>query len=709
MKVELLLEKREINKDYRKTSAAGFSSREDNIFLFPALLIIFLFMQFILMPYAYSSDQPFNNAANWGGTGLMEIPNARVLEDGVVRFGTAQASPYRWYTGGMGILPGLEFTGRLTETTNIKALTSGYGAYKDKAFDLKYQLVPESKTLPALAIGINDFHGTRLFASEYLVLSRQYYPLDITLGIGSKRLKGPVTLPFSDKFGLFGGVELALGERFDIMAEYNPIEYEKDPIKAVPDGAGYPVNIGLRIKILSGINLGLSYQRGNTLGFMLHVQSELGQPILPYKSDPAPLVSIDRRPFKERDQKEMVEEVQKAVKEAGFSDVSVYTDGINLVAEFENNKYLSNQKAVGRVLRILLYYSPIDTEELIAVVRKRRMAILKVAVKPDHMEKYLLGKISEDIFAEKLLKVQFTKDAIEAEDKEYIQAKQDRGIQFSYGIKPDLDIYWNDPSGFFKYAVGAYPYITAELWKGASAYVRYNIPFYSNIYSPSTASLPDDVVRSDVSKYMGKHNSFDKLMINQVVRINEKTFGRISLGYLDRMYAGIGGETLYFQGEGKMAFGIEGDWVIKREPNKMFELMDVKRNSVLANAYYYYPGLDMTFHAQYGKFLAGDVGWMFDISRQYDTGVVLGMYYSLTDTDEVEPASFNKGYHDKGVYLSMPLRMFLNHDSAVTLNYGISPWTRDVAATVPHWQALIDLGNELMPARFKSKLNELKE
>lgn len=68
----------------------------------------------------------------------MEIPNARILEDGVIRFGFAQALPYRWFTGAMGILPGLEASGRVTQITNIASgLGSDYGSNKDKAFDLK--------------------------------------------------------------------------------------------------------------------------------------------------------------------------------------------------------------------------------------------------------------------------------------------------------------------------------------------------------------------------------------------------------------------------------------------------------------------------------------------------------------------------------------------------------------------------------------------
>ena len=678
--------------------------------LFVLLSSLFL-IQSIAVPVTFALDRPFNNSANWGGTGLMEIPNARVLEDGVIRFGAAQTHPYRWYTGAMGVLPQLEFSLRLTEITNIPVPSMpGYGANKDKAFDLKYQILPESKELPAIAIGINDFHGTRLFASEYLVISRQYYPLDFTLGIGNKRLKGPINLPFLDKYGLFGGVEIELNDRFNFIAEYNPIEYEKDipSARGVPQGARYPVNVGLRAKLFSGIYLGLSYQRGNTLGVMLHVQAELGQQILPYRADPPPLLSVDRRPFNKRDQKEMVEKIHEAIHDAGFSDVAVYTNGSDLIAEFENARYLSNQKAVGRVLRILLFYSPSDTKQLTAVVKKLDIPVLKISVIPDQLEKYLLEEISDDIFFEKLMKVQITEHIVEAEDGEYIQSKKDSTFKFNFSIKPDFDIYWNDPSGFFKNTAAIKPYVTADLWKGASAYARYSIPVYSNIYSPSTASLPPDVVRSDISKYLGKYYSFDRLQISQVFRISEKTFGLLSLGYFDNMYAGVGAETLYYPWDGKMAFGIEGDWLKKRVPKKEFELMDFKRYSVLVNAYYYYQGLDMTFHAQYGRFLAGDVGWMLDVNRQYDTGAVLGIYFSFTDTD-IFTDIYNRGYHNKGVYLTLPLRMFLTNDSNQMLNYGISPWTRDVAATVTHWQDLFGFAKDIMPARFKANLDEIKE
>ncbi len=680
-------------------------------FTIKLLVLMVLLIIFFNPKIVFSSDRPFNNGSNWGGTGLMEIPNARILEDGVVRLGAAQALPFRWYYGGMGVLPGFEFTGRITEMTNIPAEGFGpdYGGEKDKSVHLKYQIFPETKELPALAIGFDDFWGTGQFPNEYLVISRQIYPFDFTFGIGSKRLSGGAVKFINDDYSLFGGFELELNERFHFMAEYNPIKYENEKsvaFRGVPEGAKYPVNVGLRVKIIKGIEMGVSFQRGDTFGVSLNATSLLGEHILPQAPDPAPLLPVDRRVFDERENKEIVQSIYDAVKKSGLDVVAVSTDGRNIICEFQNNKYFSNQKAVGRVLRDLLFYSPEDTKLLSVIAKSDNISVLKVSVNPDHLDKFLLGEISEDTFVNKLLKVEITGDNI---DSGYIRVADDDGYNFNYDIKPDLDIYWNDPSGFLKFSTGISPYFTADLWKGASAYVRFSVPFYSNITSPSTEELPADVVRSDIAKYKEDNYTFDKLMLNQVFRFSDRWFGRVSLGYFESMYAGIGGETLYFSGSGKFAFGVESDWVKKREPETLFKLMDVDRHTLLGTAYYHYSGLDMTFKTQFGRFLAGDVGWKIDINRRYKTGVTLGMFVTFTDTDDIDQPWFNDDYNHKGIYLKIPIRMFYTNDSNRTLNYGISPWTRDVGQTVSHWKDLYSIVSDLMPSRFKAEPESLKD
>jgi len=659
-------------------------------------LILLLALNFFLMCSVRADDRPFNNSANWGGTGLLEIPTSRVLNDGVLRVGYAQALPFRWITGGMGIFPGLEASGRFTEISNIESNLGGdYGAVKDKALDLKYQLLPESKWMPAVAIGLNDIQGTQLFEAQYLTVNRQIYPLDFTLGIGTKRLQG-----------LFGGIEWAITEKIHLLAEYSPIDYAEDPQSArgVPEGADSPINVGLRMEIFPGIEIGVSYQRGDTVGFTCNFQAKLGNPILPKKPDPPFWVPIDRRPFDQRNAKDMITQIRDAIVEAGFLDVRVYTCDKELTAEFENTRYLSNQKAAGRVLRILLYHSPKDSETLSVILKRRRIHFLKVSFKPDHLDEYLLGNISDEALGD-LATVETISGDPYAGRQDFTATQESSSFHHQFGIKPDFTAFLNDPSGVFKFRVGIEPYLEQSLWKGTSFYTRYNIPFYSDITS-SNAPLPD-AVRSDAWQYLGDYPTFDRLMLDHTFKLSRRTFARLSYGYLEYMYAGAGGEILSFFGDGDLAVGIEGDWVRKREPETQMGLEDFTTHTILGNLYYKFRPFNLTFKIQYGRFMAGDVGWRLQLTREYDNGLEIGAWYSFTDTDDL--TAFNQGYHDKGAFMRLPARMFSTYETRIKYNYAISPWTRDVAATVLHWKNLFDVGSDLMPAEFKSDLNQLKK
>jgi len=140
--------------------------------------------------------------------------------------------------------------------------------------------------------------------------------------------------------GLFGGVEFALHPRLNIMAEYNPINYENDPVAGVPEGAKFPINVGLRFKILPNILLGASFQRGDTLGLSLHFQEKLGDPVLPQRADPPPQLPLSKKRDMNADPKEMVSKIHEEIQKVGFTDVTVYTDKQDLTAEFSNSQYL---------------------------------------------------------------------------------------------------------------------------------------------------------------------------------------------------------------------------------------------------------------------------------------------------------------------------------------------------------------------------------
>jgi hypothetical protein len=94
----------------------------------------------------FASDEPFTGPGNRGLTGLMEIPTARVMREDSYRFGITMVRPYWYYYIGVAPFGGLEIFGRVTRVEGVTAgLGKGYGDFKDRALELKYQVIPEGK------------------------------------------------------------------------------------------------------------------------------------------------------------------------------------------------------------------------------------------------------------------------------------------------------------------------------------------------------------------------------------------------------------------------------------------------------------------------------------------------------------------------------------------------------------------------------------
>ncbi|HON86419.1 MAG TPA: YjbH domain-containing protein, partial [Syntrophorhabdaceae bacterium] len=74
-----------------------------------------------IISMAYGADEPFVNPANWGGTGLLEIPTARVMKENTFRAGVGMAHPYIWYYMAISPLKGLEIEGRFTQIRGVRA------------------------------------------------------------------------------------------------------------------------------------------------------------------------------------------------------------------------------------------------------------------------------------------------------------------------------------------------------------------------------------------------------------------------------------------------------------------------------------------------------------------------------------------------------------------------------------------------------------
>ncbi|HPP07385.1 MAG TPA: YjbH domain-containing protein, partial [Syntrophorhabdaceae bacterium] len=262
---------------------------------------------------------------------------------------------------------------------------------------------------------------------------------------------------------------------------------------------------------------------------------------------------------------------------------------------------------------------------------------------------------------------------------------------FDYGINPSFQQLLNDPSGFFRFRAGGYAWLSYFPWHGGE--ITGGIEGYpiNNIKSSvEPLSIP---VRSDLWKYLEKKISLSRLMLNQIFKTDYENYSRLAGGLLEIQYAGLDGEIARPFLDGRVYLGLSGSIVKKRDidnPLKLSPDYTESYKTVFLNTRLNIPEAELSFDLKTGRFLAGDKGARLTITKFIKSGISISAWYSWTNTRSVFKDQYNVGYHDKGVSITIPLRLFTGHDSKTLYNYSISPWTRDVAQDINHYNSLFD-------------------
>jgi hypothetical protein len=661
---------------------------------------LFLLATLVVFPTAVrSADAPFTGASNWGGTGLMAVPTARVLKEGTYRLGAAQVHPYRYYYGAVSPLPGVEIDGRVTEIIGVQAFAgqgSDYGNFKDKAVDLKLQLIREMKYFPAVAVGFMDPHGTRLYSSQYLVVSKQVYPFDFTLGFANGRFgKRELTdVGTGDSFkaeiltsprqwwedaNWFAGVQFSPVDWLSLMVEYDPTPYhtfQNDPARGYfPEPVRSKFNFGLRLKPWDWMELALSYQRGDTVGANLSLTFELGQPLIP-------IVDAAYRETTQMRASPLEERITEALYSSGFSDIAVLAQGGDLRIQAANRRYFYDMKALGVILRIVDRTAPPE-------IRDVRVTLTRLGIP---MTTFSTNRGDIQLYASKALSLRefLSVSELRADAREPTPAVIRHREYFDYGLKPDFKTYLNDPSGFFKYRFGLSGWASVSPWPGGMLLAASETFPANNISSPLTPS--SNAVRSDLVDYIQEKFILSSLLVSQTWKADHEIYTRLSAGILEIQYTGVDAEVAKPLFGGRILVGLSGSAVKKRDPKSPFRFKENDYKDYYTtgffNARLSIPELDANIDMKAGRFLAGDNGVRVTVSKSFG-GVVLSAWYSVSDTS-IFKDSFNQGYHDKGIAVSIPIWLFLGRDSRTSYSYALSPWTRDVAQDIAHPGDLFD-------------------
>jgi membrane-associated phospholipid phosphatase len=644
-------------------------------------------------------------AAGGTTTGLINMPDARFNPDGTLEFGLSYAKPYTDLSAAATLLPWLETNLGVTQIQGVPGFSnpdngfgSAYGSYKDKTSGLKVRLLPEGAWRPAIALGVQDAIGTRLFERDYLVMTKTLGEAQATLGYGRKQIDG-----------VFGGLRYApsWAPNWSFVAEYDASDYPKFPFADQTGVANRTKGIAYGLEYRLGwMSAAVSNQRG-----VLGVDTYLSIPLeekewIPKFAEPEPYTKVIPRPTLAQWEEDDIHKkrLYAALFRQSFKDVRLRLEpNMRLTLVLTNARISQMSRAVGRAARTALLLSPLETREIRITYTTGGLPVATYEFSDlRKLNRYFNGLLLRSELAETitiryadpasystrdkvdvLAALEESSDAkvVYGGDGNFISFKsQDAGLNQTQ-IKPTLSTYLNGPN-VFQYSLGVLGTYDRELAERLFLNSGVIWVLYENISNSGAvdnSTLPH--VRSDFPLYYGGYSvKLDHLLLNQVYQPSERNYARLSGGYIEQMYGGIEGQWLYVERGTPWAADLTVDAVKKRDYSGGFGFLEYQTVTALAAVHYKLP-YQSTFTVRAGRFLAKDVGARFEIKRRYRIGMELGAWYTVTNAvDTGVPDSSN--YRDKGVFVSIPFEPLLANDTKVTTGFSIAPWTRDAGQMV---------------------------
>ncbi|MBA5237981.1 YjbH domain-containing protein [Pectobacterium aroidearum] len=639
--------------------------------------------------------------SDFGGTGLLQMPTARMAKTGEFSLNYRDNDEYRRYSISLQLFDWLETTVRYTDIRTLLYSKdpnfSGSQTYKDKAFDLKARLWQESYWMPDVSLGLRDIAGTGLFDSEYLVASKRMGPFDFTLGMGwgnmaeSGNIKNPacslkasfctrtqntetgqfeVGNFFHGTAALFGGIEYQTPwDPLRLKLEYDSNDYSSEAAGTIKQDS--PFNIGAVYRVGDVLDTTLSWQRGNTLMWGFTLRTNFNS-LKPNYLDDAPPVYAPVQDGKGTNWQLVSKELND---KAGFKDADIYADQKQVTIVADQTKYRDSEQATQRAATVLANHVPGSIDEYHIVQRSQRLPIASTEVdaKTFHQVQQAavpLGQPEPETHRKEPVS--------DVRGQQVLLAQPDR---LTYSLDPTLTQSFGGAESFYMYQIalkGNVDYRISDHWSvGGTATLNLLDNYDKFNYKappPDGAALPR--VRTWVREYV---TSSDLLLTNlQLTRRDNPAqdwYTQVYGGYLEMMYAGVGSEVLYRPFGKSWALGMDINYVKQRDWNDIMRMADYDVVTGHLTAYWELPFVEgAVAKVSMGRYLAGDKGVTLDLSRRFDSGIVAGAFATKTN---VSAADYGEGSFTKGFYISIPFDLLFTEPTVKRGAVGWVPLTRD--------------------------------
>jgi hypothetical protein len=633
-----------------------------------------------------------------------------MLPAGEARFNMSRVYPYERINVMMQPFDALEAGFRYTTVSNRlygPAELSGSQPYKDKSLDIKLRLLEEKSYWPQLALGVIDLGGTGLFSSEYVVANKRFGNLDASLGMAwgylgaSGNIRNPLTL-VSSKFetrstdfglggvpsfksffrgptALFGGVQYqSPWQNWVLKAEYDGNNYRNEP-QANNRKQATPFNFGVVYKPSPSLDVSLGVERGNTvmLGFTLH--TSLAQMSTPKVSDaPTPKIG-PTRPLAPTNLIATAADIS-AMSGWGVQKLASQSNTLQVVLEGASGVHWNER--IERIVAVLHRDAPanIDTFELL--LTEQGVVLTERVVKRDA---WMLQNTSYVVPSAKQVSIAPAAPRSTTELKAVKTIWEPTPASFGYAVVPSWQQNIGGPDGFLLFRAGVSVPMRWRITNNLSVSGAVSLNLVDN-FDNFKYTAPSDMprVRTYLREYMtASRINIPNLQVTHFGKVFDNNYYSAYAGYLESMYAGVGGEWLYRQWHSPYAFGVDINRVQQRNFNQHFGLdgagtqTGYKVTTGHATAYWDTGWQSTNVKLSAGRYLAGDMGATLDVGKTFSNGVSVGAWLTKTN---VSAQRFGEGSFDKGLYLRIPFDVMTTSRGGNVANLVYSPLTRDGGA-----------------------------
>ncbi len=629
------------------------------------------------------------SASNTHGiSGLINLPSARSNTESSMSLSFVRSIPDRKYLLTASPYDWLEATIFYVDITG-KDYPGINQSYKDKGFNLKAKIFEETEFFPAVAIGANDIAGTGFYNSEYVVLSKNIGNIDFSAGIGWGSLSGGINFknPLigidkkfssrSESFKDFGGsldfnnyfsgkkAALFFGAVFK-LTENNNLYVEHDST-IVPGKVGYAdsnidLNFGFSHKINKNFELKASFIRGEDIT----IQFNISDNFLGYESHQNYSKS-PKIPNK-------YEHLQKILELNRIGLIAVQQKDNKVLVDIKQNTYLDYFLATKNTKQAI--------DDSFGKDASREVVVAQYALGMNVLREKIPNYSS---FSYKSL--ESTEESINKYD--YNVLENYPIASFSLGIVPKLFIASREGFLYRGLMLEGNSEIAFSEKLILSSNLKYSLSDnFDGLYLPPVDTYPEQV-RSDIKQYLNEIDKGIKIGRLQLDYFNnyKNNFFSVSAGIFEDMFAGYGFEYLYSKKDSMFMYGFELYNVHKRDYDMRFSLQNYSNTMPRAKIIFDENTFKTRTTLSYGEYLAGDIGYTFEIERLFKNGVKMGIFFSQTD---VPISLYGEGSYDKGVKFTIPIKSFFSSDKTLQ-NYVWRPLTKDPASLLVKNNRLIDI------------------